>query len=88
MTNEHTAKAKHFRKRLSAYGISARCRAFTSCGVKYVQINVPAYETEFTDQEQGQILIIAKTIGLTLSRGMEINLDQRTYSKCADFVLA
>lgn len=87
MNETHKRLTKHFRNRLKAAGIKAGCRAFVSCGVQYIQINTPTYEALFTEQQQREILTIAKVSGLTLSRGMEINTEQMTYGHGGSFVV-
>lgn len=87
MNTTHTTAAKHFRKRLAVAGIKAKCSAYVSCGVQFVRVSPPAYGIEFTDAEQGTILLIAQCNHFTLSQGIEINVDQRTYGPGAVFVL-
>jgi hypothetical protein len=77
MTATETTKA--IREALKTAGIAAKCRKYESCGVTFVTINPPAYGVEFSETEQGIILTICKVLGLTLSRGMAINVEQRTY---------
>jgi hypothetical protein len=82
---EMAAMAKHIRGRLRAAGVKARCRCYQSCGVSRIQINTPTFDYCFSDEEQQQILLIADVNKLTLTRGGQIDLSQRTYAKGADF---
>jgi hypothetical protein len=82
-----TRIAKHLRGRLKVAGIKAKCSAYVSCGVQYIRISPPAHDVQFTEDEQRQILTIAKVNRLTLARGMEIDENQMTYANGGHFVL-
>ncbi len=83
MTLQETAK--HFRNRLRHEGINAKCKCYTSCGVQWIQVNVPSFDAEFSEEQQRTIRLIAKVNKLTRARGMEIDLEQMTDSKVATF---
>lgn len=87
MTPRHREVVKHIRKRIRIASIAARCRGFVSCGVQFIQVNVPKADVEFSEAEQLEIRWIAKVNHLTFSRGMEINVNQMTNPKVFDFVL-
>lgn len=71
-----TEKAAHLRSRIKHAGIKARVRVAPGGGS--IQVNAPAFGVEFDENAQRQIRFIAKVIGYTLVRGMEINVEQMT----------
>ncbi len=70
---DHKQMTKHIRGRLSANGIKARCRLYTACGVRYIQVFPPTADALFTDEESTLIKRIAKCNKLTGARGMDID---------------
>jgi hypothetical protein len=70
-TKEMTA---HLRNRIKAAGIKAKVRFMGN----EIQVNKPAYDVEFTVEQQRAIRHIAMCNNLTLVRGMAIVLDQDT----------
>lgn len=88
MSETHARLTKHFRNRLKAAGIKARCKGYVSCGTKFIQIDVPTFEARFTEDEQRVILTIAKVNGLKLScMFMDIDENQMTYSHGGSFTV-
>ena len=85
MTNQHKETTAHIRNRIRVAGISARCRGFVSCGRSYIQVNVPSYDVEFTEQEQCIIRSIAQVNHLTGSHGLPIDVARMTNPKSFDF---
>lgn len=75
----------HIRSRLKASGIKAKCKMSQYCGVKAIYITPVTFNDRFSESEQKEILLIAKTNKLTLAKGCEINLDQMTYANEATF---
>jgi hypothetical protein len=75
---DHKELTKHLRKRLAKSGIKARCSMYDSCGAKWIKVSVPAFDVEFTEEEQREIRLIAKVNGLTHAQGLEIDIDQMT----------
>lgn len=71
----HKEMTKHIRSRLAAAGIKARCSLYTSCGSKWIRISPPSADAFFTDDQSREINIIGKVNGLTLVRGMEIDIE-------------
>jgi hypothetical protein len=82
----HKEMAAHIRKRIKVAGIKARVQMREACGDQYIQVFGVTFDAEFTDQEQREIRQIAKTNGLTLAQGMEIDVEQMTNSKTFEFV--
>lgn len=88
MTMTHQEVAKHFRKRLKAAGIKARCRIYSTCGTDFVQVSTPEYGKHFTPNQLKEIGIIAQVNGMTGAYGMPIDLDiivQMTRKDTFDF---
>jgi hypothetical protein len=77
----HKEMTAHIRTRIKANGIKASVSKYTSCGVNFIRVSVPAFDAEFTQDEQRKIHTVCKSNGMTLSRGMEIIIDQLTSSK-------
>lgn len=77
----HKDMTAHIRNRIKVAGIKAKVKMQEFCGYQVVAIDVPAYEIEFTAEEQRAIRHIAKCNGLTLSQGMEINVDLQANPK-------
>lgn len=75
MTMTHKEITAHFRNRLKIEKIKAKVKMNEACGIKYVTIVVPAFETRFTAQEIKIIGIIAQVLKLTDARKSEIDLD-------------
>lgn len=71
---------KHIRNRIAASGINARVLMKRYCGSETIHIVTPGagFEIKFTESEQREIRLIAKLNGLTLTRGMEINIERMT----------
>ena len=65
---------KHIRTCIKRHGIKARVRMFQDS----IQVFVPEYGIEFTEQEQREIRQIAKSNELTWVRGLEIVIEQMT----------
>jgi hypothetical protein len=82
----HRDLTAQVRSEIKNAGIKAGVRLYKSCGSNWVQVNVPAYEIDFTEDEQRMIRTIAKSLGLTLARGMEIDPEQMTGPKSLNFV--
>lgn len=82
----HKDMTKHLRNRIAKSGIKARVRLQESCGVKWIQVAVPAFDISFTENEQRTIRTIAQVNGLTLAQGMEIDVEQMTNPRQFDFV--
>jgi len=87
MTSPLAAVAKHFRNRLKAADIKAKCSVYTSCGYSWLRVSTPVYEYEFTAEEQIAICTIAKVNGLTMAQGAEINVNRGTYEHGVHFVV-
>lgn len=65
----------HIRNRLKAAGVQAKCK-MNGSGV--ITVAAPAYNAQFTDEQQYQIKLIAISNRLTFARGHEINLHVHT----------
>lgn len=83
----HKELAKHFRNRLRHEGIKARCDMMVSCGSKALRVFVPAFDATFSEDEQRVIRTIAKANGLTLVRGMEIDIERMTDPQSMHFYM-
>ena len=83
----HKETTAHFCKRMKHHGIKASVSKYTSCGVNWIRVSVPSPDAEFSEDQQRQIRLTAKNIGLTFSRGLEINIEQMTNPKEFHFVL-
>lgn len=81
----HKEMTAHIRKRIKVAGIKARVRLYEACGARWIQVNVPEYDVDFTEEEQRTIRQIAVTNRLTWARGMEIDVEQMTNPKTFDF---
>jgi len=82
----HKEMTAHVRSRIKKANIAARVQMNESCGVLWIQIFGATFEAEFNEQEQRTIRQIAKTSGLTLAQGMEIDVEQMTNAKSFQFV--
>jgi hypothetical protein len=71
----HKEVTSEMRAALKVAGIKARVRLYVSCGVRYVEVFVPAYEIEFTEAEQATIKAHAARFGFTGSRGSALRED-------------
>ena len=71
---------KHIRNRIAASGINARVLMKRYCGSETIHIVTPGegFEIKFTESEQREIRLIAKLNGLTLTYGMEIDIERMT----------
>lgn len=78
--------AEKIRKELKIKNIKAKVRI--SPGGGSVQVNAPAYGVHFSEEDQRQIKTIAKSSGLTLVRGLEINIDRMTNPETFEFYLS
>lgn len=83
----HKETAAHFRKRLAASGIKARCAMHDACGERGVSVVPPTPDAEFTEDEQGTILNIAAALRLTAVRGLPLDMARRTYGPGGRFYL-
>ena len=83
MTN--AAFTAHIRRRIQQAGIKARCRYLISNGDVVVQVNVPSYEAEFSEEEQKTIRRIALVNHMTWVRGEPIDEDRMTNPKEFNF---
>lgn len=83
----HKEITAHIRGRIKHAGIKARVRLYEACGSRFIQIAGITPDAEFTDEQQREIRIIAQVNGLTLSRGMPIDIEQMTNPKQFDFVV-
>ena len=79
----------HIRDRIKAVGIKAKVRKWDETPTMggFIQINVPAYEAEFSEHEQRAIRNIAAVNGLTLVRGQPIDVERMTDPKTMSFYL-
>lgn len=75
--NTHTETVAHLRNLISKEGIKARVRKLASSKSGF-QVFPIAYGIEFTEAEQRFIRNVAKINGLTLVRGMEIDVERMT----------
>jgi hypothetical protein len=75
--NTHTETVAHLRKLVSKEGIKARVRKLVA-STSGIQVFPTAYGIEFTEAEQRFIRNVAKINGLTLVRGMEIDVERMT----------
>ena len=77
MSNQsHSEMVKHIRARIKAAGINVSVRKMICCGVRSVAVAGATYEQVFTSDDHAKINLIAKSNGLTLSRGVEIEIDK------------
>jgi tellurite resistance protein len=83
----HKELTAHFRNRLKAAGIKARCKMLTYCGERVIRIGVPTSDGRFTDDEQRVIRTIAQVNGLTLVQGMAIDVERMTDTQEATFYM-
>lgn len=81
----HKEMTAHLRKRIAVAGIQARVRMQESCGCLVIQVFVPAYEINFTEDEQRTIRQIAVVNGLTWVQGVPIDVERMTDPKQFDF---
>lgn len=75
---------KHFRKRLKAAGVNAKCKMQDLCGHKMVAIDTPEFEYTFSEEEQNVIANIAEACHLTMIRGLQI-INNGTFAHGAKF---
>lgn len=72
----HKEMTKHIRSRIKKAGISAGVRGYKSCGCNWIQVYAKINKGEhFTEEEQVKIKEIAKINGLSLSCGLEIEVN-------------
>lgn len=71
----HKERTAHLRKVLKAHGPAARVSKYESCGVKWIKVSVPSYDSRFTADELEQVALAARSNHLTFARGMEITVD-------------
>lgn len=78
MTGKEAAAS--FRRQLKEAGIKTHCRTFPAdtLGPASVRISVPAFEIQFSEEEQRTIRQIALNMGLTLVRGLPIDVGRMT----------
>jgi hypothetical protein len=81
----HKETTSHLRARLKHHGIKCCVRMTTACGIAYILVDVPSYDSEFNDDAQRQIRLTAKNIGLTFARGAEIDIERMTNPKAFAF---
>ena len=81
----HKEMTAWIRTCIRRHKIKARVRKKTFCGDKIIQVSVPTYDSEFTEQEQREIRQIAIDNGLTWVMSMEINPEQMTNPKAFNF---
>lgn len=79
MTNKEMTA--HIRRRIKQARIKVRCKGYMSCGNFVIRIDVPAYELEFSEEEQKKIRTIAQVNHLTWVQGMEIDVMRMTNPK-------
>ena len=77
----HKETTAHLRARLKHHGIKASVAKYDSCGWMFIRVAGATAEAEFSDEQQRQISLTAKNIGLTFARGMEIEPDRCTNPK-------
>ena len=82
----HKELAAHFRSRLAASGIKAKCNMQDLCGNKMIAIDTPSFEYEFSELEQNVIADIALALRMTLIRGLPIEKNG-TFTKGVKFQL-
>lgn len=75
--SHHTDMTAHLRKLIAKEGIKARVRKTPGCKVS-IQVFPVAYGLEFAEAEQRFIRTLAKVNGLTLVRGLEIDVERMT----------
>lgn len=75
----HKAMAAHFRKRLKANKIKARCQMSSSCGEDLIHVFVPSYDSQFTAEEIRSIVSMAKVNGMTGCQGSELDPDHEAH---------
>ena len=80
-----TKMAARIRNRIKKSGIKARVRVAPGGG--FVQVNAPAFDAKFNEEEQYQIRLIAKVHGMTYVRGEEIDLIRMTNPETFSFYL-
>lgn len=78
----------HLRARIAASGIKARVRMAPGAYSKSIQVFPPAYEIEFTHDEQRTIRTIAKSNKLTFVCGIEIDIERMTDPHGMEFHLS
>jgi hypothetical protein len=83
----HKEITAHIRNRIKIAGVKASVSKYTSCGVSFVRVAVPAADVVFSNEEQRKINIIAQVNGMTLSRGLPIIIDQFTNPQQFNFVM-
>lgn len=75
MQQTHKELTAHIRNRLKAAGIAARCKMQDGCdGNKVIAVDVPAYDAQFTEEQQAEILLIASCNRLTFVRGLPLGV--------------
>lgn len=82
--SHHSEMTAHLRKRIAAEGIKARVRKCPGHKTG-IQVFPVAYGLEFTETEQRFIRNLAKINGLTLVRGLEIDVERMTDGHGMDF---
>ena len=83
-SNKHLAK--HFRHLLKREGIKARCRCLPNSKTA-IQVFTIAHDVKFSEDEQRMIRFMAKCNKLTLTRGLEIDVDRMTDPNGMEFHL-
>jgi hypothetical protein len=76
MMSKHTEMTKHIRNRIKAANIKAKVHMYSACGVNYICIVAPTYESWFTADEIEKISIIAQVNKLTGARGSAIDVSR------------
>lgn len=76
----HKEITAHIRKRLKHANVPCRVIKDESCGVKFVKVVVPAYETRWTSEQLSQIGLIATVNKLTFVQNMPVH-DKETMSQ-------
>jgi hypothetical protein len=83
----HKETTAHIRQRIAKAGVKASVSKYNSCGTSWIRVAVSKHELNFTPLEQTAIKIIAKSNGLTKSRGLEIDINSSTNPQQFDFVV-
>ncbi len=86
MALTHKEMTYHIRKRIQVSGIKARVSLYESCGLNWIRVSGIDADARFSDSDQKVILMIAACNGLTLSRGLKIDVNATCSSMGAHFV--
>lgn len=78
MTLTHKQATAAVRSEIKKAGIKACVFMSNSCGDKYIEVAVPAYDIMFKSDEIKVFSSFAKSIGCTVVTGMEIDVEHES----------